>query len=153
MNVSDEDGDLVSFSSDDELMMGLASMKDATFRVFIKGTNTQRLLERQFDMDITQTLPECFLNITVRLADRYLNARAQLTGADTGDMPPPINGLQFKTGIRDAYLINCNFALLKFFIAKHKFFNIYPSHWSCPLPRWEYMKLTFAKVGYLSGPF
>lgn len=36
--VSDEDGDLVAFSSDDELMMGLACMKDATFRLFIKGT-------------------------------------------------------------------------------------------------------------------
>lgn len=35
--VSDEDGDLVAFSSDDELIMGLACMKDATFRLFIKG--------------------------------------------------------------------------------------------------------------------
>uniref|UniRef100_A0A3P8S6Z4 PB1 domain-containing protein n=1 Tax=Amphiprion percula TaxID=161767 RepID=A0A3P8S6Z4_AMPPE len=33
----DEDGDLVAFSSDDELMMGLGCMKDATFRLFIKG--------------------------------------------------------------------------------------------------------------------
>lgn len=39
-NVSDEDGDLVAFSSDDELMMGLACVKDNTFRLFIKGTNT-----------------------------------------------------------------------------------------------------------------
>lgn len=37
--VLDEDGDLVAFSSNDELMMGLACMKDSTFRVFIKGTN------------------------------------------------------------------------------------------------------------------
>lgn len=36
--VSDEDGDLVAFSSDDELMMGLACMKDNTFRIFLKGT-------------------------------------------------------------------------------------------------------------------
>uniref|UniRef100_A0A3Q3GQC7 PB1 domain-containing protein n=1 Tax=Labrus bergylta TaxID=56723 RepID=A0A3Q3GQC7_9LABR len=37
MYYRDEDGDLVAFSSDDELMMGLACMKDATFRLFIKG--------------------------------------------------------------------------------------------------------------------
>lgn len=37
-DISDEDGDLVAFSSDDELMMGLACMKDSTFRIFIKGT-------------------------------------------------------------------------------------------------------------------
>lgn len=34
---ADEDGDSVAFSSDDELMMGLACMKDATFRLYIKG--------------------------------------------------------------------------------------------------------------------
>ncbi|KAF6725507.1 Sequestosome-1 [Oryzias melastigma] len=33
----DEDGDLVAFSSDDELMMGLGYMRDSTFRLFIKG--------------------------------------------------------------------------------------------------------------------
>ncbi|XP_029368624.1 sequestosome-1 isoform X3 [Echeneis naucrates] len=32
----DEDGDLVAFSSNDELMMGQACMKDNTFRLFIK---------------------------------------------------------------------------------------------------------------------
>lgn len=37
--ISDEDGDLVAFSSDDELLMGLACMKDSTFRIFIKGTD------------------------------------------------------------------------------------------------------------------
>lgn len=36
---SDEYGDLVAFSSDDELMMGLACMKSDTFHLFIKGTN------------------------------------------------------------------------------------------------------------------
>ncbi|KAG7218140.1 hypothetical protein INR49_020591, partial [Caranx melampygus] len=40
--VSDEDGDLVAFSSDDELMMGLACMKDDTFRVFIKEKKEHR---------------------------------------------------------------------------------------------------------------
>lgn len=35
--VSDEDGDLVAFSSDDELMMGLTFVKEATFRLYIKG--------------------------------------------------------------------------------------------------------------------
>lgn len=34
----DEDGDMVVFSSDDELLMGLNCMKDDTFRIFIKGT-------------------------------------------------------------------------------------------------------------------
>lgn len=38
----DEDGDLVAFSSDDELMMGLACMKDATFRLFIKEKKEPR---------------------------------------------------------------------------------------------------------------
>ncbi|XP_061832800.1 sequestosome-1-like isoform X2 [Nerophis lumbriciformis] len=32
----DEEGDLVGISSDDELMMGLACMKDDIFRVYIK---------------------------------------------------------------------------------------------------------------------
>ncbi|XP_029020861.1 sequestosome-1 [Betta splendens] len=36
MYYRDEDGDLVAFSSDDELMMGLACVKDNTFRLFIK---------------------------------------------------------------------------------------------------------------------
>lgn len=35
--VADEDGDLVAFSSDDELMMGLGCTKDSTFRLFIRG--------------------------------------------------------------------------------------------------------------------
>ncbi|XP_067454408.1 sequestosome-1 isoform X1 [Thunnus thynnus] len=38
----DEDGDLVAFSSDDELMMGLACMKDDTFRLFIKEKKEHR---------------------------------------------------------------------------------------------------------------
>ncbi|KAM9849446.1 sequestosome-1 [Aulostomus maculatus] len=38
----DEDGDLVAFSSDDELMMGLACMKDATFRVFVREKREHR---------------------------------------------------------------------------------------------------------------
>lgn len=40
---ADEDGDLVAFSSDDELMMGLACMKDATFRLFIRGEPVEPL--------------------------------------------------------------------------------------------------------------
>ncbi|KAI3351381.1 hypothetical protein L3Q82_020195, partial [Scortum barcoo] len=42
MYYKDEDGDLVAFSSDDELMMGLACMKDATFRLFIKEKKEHR---------------------------------------------------------------------------------------------------------------
>uniref|UniRef100_A0A1A8DWZ2 Protein ref(2)P n=1 Tax=Nothobranchius kadleci TaxID=1051664 RepID=A0A1A8DWZ2_NOTKA len=38
----DEDGDLVAFSSDDELMMGLGFVKDATFRLFIKEKKEHR---------------------------------------------------------------------------------------------------------------
>nr|XP_057914258.1 sequestosome-1 [Doryrhamphus excisus] len=38
----DEEGDLVAFSSDEELMMGLTSMKDDTFRVFIKEKKEHR---------------------------------------------------------------------------------------------------------------
>ncbi|XP_030001795.1 sequestosome-1 isoform X1 [Sphaeramia orbicularis] len=38
----DEDGDLVAFSSDDELMMGLACVKDATFRLYIKEKKEHR---------------------------------------------------------------------------------------------------------------
>lgn len=38
--ISDEDGDLVAFSSDDELMMGLGCVKDSTFRLYIKGKCT-----------------------------------------------------------------------------------------------------------------
>ncbi|XP_061832796.1 sequestosome-1 isoform X1 [Nerophis lumbriciformis] len=38
----DEEGDLVAFSSDDELMMGLACMKDDTFRVYIKEKKEHR---------------------------------------------------------------------------------------------------------------
>ncbi|XP_030594640.1 sequestosome-1 isoform X2 [Archocentrus centrarchus] len=38
----DEDGDLVAFSSDDELMMGLACMKDSTFRLFIREKKEHR---------------------------------------------------------------------------------------------------------------
>lgn len=42
MYYRDEDGDLVAFSTDDELMMGLACMKDATFRIFIKEKKEHR---------------------------------------------------------------------------------------------------------------
>ncbi|XP_024120361.1 sequestosome-1 isoform X2 [Oryzias melastigma] len=38
----DEDGDLVAFSSDDELMMGLGYMRDSTFRLFIKEKKEHR---------------------------------------------------------------------------------------------------------------
>ena len=34
----DEDGDMIAFSTDDELMMGLTCIKDDTFRLFIKGS-------------------------------------------------------------------------------------------------------------------
>ncbi|MBN3302621.1 sequestosome-1 isoform X2 [Amia ocellicauda] len=36
MHYKDEDGDMIAFGSDDELMMGLACVKDDTFRIFIK---------------------------------------------------------------------------------------------------------------------
>ncbi|KAA0709191.1 Sequestosome-1 Protein kinase C-zeta-interacting protein [Triplophysa tibetana] len=36
MYYKDEDGDLIAFSSDDELVMGLTLVKDDTFRLFIK---------------------------------------------------------------------------------------------------------------------
>ncbi|XP_062856934.1 sequestosome-1 [Trichomycterus rosablanca] len=36
MYYKDEDGDMIAFSSDDELMMGLSLIKDDTFRIFIK---------------------------------------------------------------------------------------------------------------------
>ncbi|XP_018544645.1 sequestosome-1 isoform X2 [Lates calcarifer] len=42
MYYRDEDGDLVAFSSDDELMMGLACVKDGTFRLFIKEKKEHR---------------------------------------------------------------------------------------------------------------
>nr|XP_019961449.1 PREDICTED: sequestosome-1 isoform X2 [Paralichthys olivaceus] len=42
MYYRDEDGDLVAFSSDDELMMGLSCMKDNTFRLFIKEKKEHR---------------------------------------------------------------------------------------------------------------
>lgn len=42
MYYKDEDEDLVAFSSDDELMMGLTCMKDATFRLFIKEKKENR---------------------------------------------------------------------------------------------------------------
>ncbi|XP_014905995.1 sequestosome-1 [Poecilia latipinna] len=38
----DEDGDLVAFSSDDELMMGLSYVKDATFRLYIRERKEHR---------------------------------------------------------------------------------------------------------------
>ncbi|KAM9357272.1 sequestosome-1 [Symphorus nematophorus] len=42
MYYRDDEGDLVAFSSDDELMLGLACMKDATFRVYIKEKKEHR---------------------------------------------------------------------------------------------------------------
>ncbi|XP_060783409.1 sequestosome-1 isoform X2 [Neoarius graeffei] len=36
MYYRDEDGDMIAFSSDEELMMGLTMVKDDTFRIFIK---------------------------------------------------------------------------------------------------------------------
>ncbi|XP_071755674.1 sequestosome-1 [Centroberyx gerrardi] len=42
MFYKDEDGDLIAFSTDDELMMGLGCMKDATFRLFIKEKKEHR---------------------------------------------------------------------------------------------------------------
>ncbi|KAM8733355.1 sequestosome-1 [Acanthopagrus schlegelii] len=42
MYYRDEDGDLVAFSSDDELMMGLGCTKDDTFRIFIKEKKEHR---------------------------------------------------------------------------------------------------------------
>lgn len=36
MYYKDEDGDMIAFSSDEELIMGLTSVKDATLRIFIK---------------------------------------------------------------------------------------------------------------------
>ncbi|CAM4610868.1 unnamed protein product [Leuciscus chuanchicus] len=42
MHYKDEDGDMIAFSSDDELMMGLALVKDDTFRLFIKQRKEHR---------------------------------------------------------------------------------------------------------------
>ncbi|XP_077073362.1 sequestosome-1 [Siphateles boraxobius] len=42
MQYKDEDGDLIAFSSDNELMMGLALVKDDTFRLFIKQRKEHR---------------------------------------------------------------------------------------------------------------
>ncbi|KAM8909166.1 sequestosome-1 [Spinachia spinachia] len=42
MYYRDEDEDLVAFSSDDELMMGLTCMKDSTFRLFIREKKENR---------------------------------------------------------------------------------------------------------------
>ncbi|XP_039509680.1 sequestosome-1 [Pimephales promelas] len=42
MHYKDEDGDLIAFSSDDELMMGLALVKEDTFRLFIKQRKEHR---------------------------------------------------------------------------------------------------------------
>lgn len=51
----DEDGDLVVFSSDDELLMGLNCMKDETFRIFIKE---KKELRRDFPL---HAFPPSFL--------------------------------------------------------------------------------------------
>ncbi|XP_004086592.1 sequestosome-1-like [Oryzias latipes] len=51
----DEDGDLVAFSSDDELMMGLGCRKDSTFRLFIKEKK-----EHHRDFALHDLLPYLF---------------------------------------------------------------------------------------------
>lgn len=38
LNHTDEDGDLVAFSSDEELTMAMSYVKDDIFRIYIKGT-------------------------------------------------------------------------------------------------------------------
>lgn len=42
MFYKDEDGDMIAFSSDDELIMGLSCVKDDTFRLFIKEKKEHR---------------------------------------------------------------------------------------------------------------
>ncbi|XP_067312866.1 sequestosome-1-like [Pseudorasbora parva] len=42
MYYKDEDGNMIAFSSDDELMMGLALVKDDTFHLFIKRADHDR---------------------------------------------------------------------------------------------------------------
>lgn len=37
LNILDEDGDLVAFSSDEELTMAMSYVKDDIFRIYIKG--------------------------------------------------------------------------------------------------------------------
>lgn len=41
LNPLDEDGDLVAFSSDEELMMATGYVKDDIFRIYIKGKGSQ----------------------------------------------------------------------------------------------------------------
>lgn len=43
-NNVDEDGDLVAFSSDEELTMAMSYVKDDIFRIYIKGTSCPRAL-------------------------------------------------------------------------------------------------------------
>lgn len=50
-SVVDEDGDLIAFSSDDELMMGLTMVKDDTFRLFIKEKKEHK---RDFPHNVDQ---------------------------------------------------------------------------------------------------
>ncbi|KAJ8246881.1 hypothetical protein GJAV_G00256410 [Gymnothorax javanicus] len=42
MYYKDEDGDMIAFSTDEELMMGLAAVKDDTLRIFIKEKKEHR---------------------------------------------------------------------------------------------------------------
>ncbi|XP_053361458.1 sequestosome-1 [Clarias gariepinus] len=54
MYYRDEDGDLIAFSSDDELMMGLSMVKDDTFRIFIKEKKEHK---RDFPHHMDQGFP------------------------------------------------------------------------------------------------
>ncbi|KAI5624788.1 sequestosome-1 [Silurus asotus] len=59
MHYKDEDGDMIAFSSDDELIMGLTMVKDDTFRIFIKEKKEHK---REFPhhMDQGFTIPPPF---------------------------------------------------------------------------------------------
>ncbi|TST60386.1 Sequestosome-1 [Bagarius yarrelli] len=53
MYYRDEDGDMIAFSSDDELMMGLTMVKDDTFRIFIKE-------KKEHKRDFPHNVDQCF---------------------------------------------------------------------------------------------
>lgn len=44
LNNLDEDGDLVAFSSDEELTMAMSYVKDDIFRIYIKGKDCIQVL-------------------------------------------------------------------------------------------------------------
>ncbi|KAK3564994.1 hypothetical protein QTP86_032510 [Hemibagrus guttatus] len=54
MYYRDEDEDMIAFSSDDELMMGLTMVKDSTFRIFIKEKKEHK---RDFPHHVDQGFP------------------------------------------------------------------------------------------------